>query len=72
MTGKKKKANVPIFRKTKKKDLRNISLSSASRKNMEQILLEAVSRHMKGRKGCLTAQIYQKHITHDQPDTFPC
>lgn len=63
--------NVLIFKKAKKKDLRNVSLTSASRKNVEQIVLEAMSSHMKGRKGCVTAQVYQKHVMHDQPDTFP-
>lgn len=32
----------------------------AQGKNMEQIFLEAMSKKVKGKKGFLTAQIYQK------------
>ncbi|KFO54182.1 hypothetical protein N302_02112, partial [Corvus brachyrhynchos] len=51
MTG--KRGNVPIFKKGRKEDSRNhqlVSLTSVPGKIVEQLLLEALLRHMENRK----------------------
>lgn len=65
-----KKANVtPVFKKGEREDTGNYSLTSISGKMMEQLILEATSKHMEDKKvissqhgfnkrpSCLTSQI---------------
>lgn len=72
MSGDWKKANVSaVFRKDRKEhpeNYRPVSLTLIPEKVMEQIILEAVNRHMKDKNVEYSARIHSREVMFDQPD----
>lgn len=61
---------MPVFKKAKKKDLRNVSLISASSKNWSKSSGKPCPDTQRAGKDVRQAQIYQKYVMADLPDTF--